>query len=79
MHGRALAEFRQRERRILNMPAHSEIGTIDLEHDGRGDGFVFLAHRVRDREQIGLLGGVMIIAEEKRYKPRRSRTHEPGW
>src|SRR5258708_32548906 len=39
MHRGALSEFRETERRILDMPAHREIGPIDLEHDaGPGDG-----------------------------------------
>ncbi len=38
----ALAELGGRERGILDVPAHGEVGAVELQHQaGRGDGLVF--------------------------------------
>ena len=65
---RALAEFRQAQIRVLDMPAHGEVGAIDLQHEaGFGDGLVFVAHGIGDRRQIRLLARIMLVAEEQRH------------
>jgi hypothetical protein len=77
---RALAELGEVQVRVLDVPAHGEIGTIDLQHDaGLGDGLVFVPHRLRDREQVGLVVLVVVVAEEQRHHAGRGRAHErPG-
>ena len=70
---RALAEFGEVEVGILDVPAHAEVGTVDLQHEaGLGDRLVFVAHRVGDGVDVGLEVRVMIVAEEQR-RPRRAR------
>ena len=62
----ALAEFGEVQVRVLDVPAHGEIGTIDLQHQsGRGDGFIFVPHRVGDGEEIIVLARVVLVAEEQ--------------
>ena len=51
----ALAELLEVEVGVLDVPAHAEVGAIDLQHDaGLGDGLVFVAHRVGDGVDVGL-------------------------
>jgi len=53
VHAGALAKLRQVKIRILDVPPHGEIGTIDLQHDpGLRDRLVFVPHRICDRKQI---------------------------
>ena len=62
---------------ILDVPAHREIGAIDLQHEaGVGDRLVFVPHRLGDGVEIGFLARVMVVAEEQRDHARRSRAHE---
>jgi hypothetical protein len=70
----AWAEVHEAEIGVLNVAAHGEIGTIDLQHDaGIGDRLVFLAHRLGDREQVRLLARVIVVAEEQRDDAGRRR------
>ena len=62
---RALAEFRHAEIGILNVPAHGEIGAIDLQNEaGFGDSLVFVLHRVGDGVNVALEILVIIVAEK---------------
>ena len=77
MHRGALAKLREAELRVLDVPAHGEVGAIDLQHDaGRGDRLIFVAHRIGDGEQIGLLARIVVVAEEQRDDAGRRRAHE---
>ena len=52
----ALRNVVQVEVGVLDVPAHREVGAVDLQHDaGLGDGLVFVPHRLGDGEQIGLV------------------------
>src|SRR6202007_2002820 len=46
---------------ILNMTAHSQVGAIDLKVEAAGG----------DSLKIGILRGIIIVAEEQRYHARR--------
>ena len=73
----ALAEFVEVEVGVLDVPAHGEVGTVDLQDEaGLGDGLVFVAHRVGDGEEIGLVVLVVLVAEEQRDHAGRRRAHE---
>jgi hypothetical protein len=62
---------------ILDVLAHREIRTIDLQHEScAGDRLVFLPHRVGDGVEIGLLARIVIVAEEHRDHAGRRRAHE---
>src|ERR1700722_18882778 len=51
----------------LNMAAHREVRAIDLQQEaGAMDGVVLDLHRVGERADIGLVRGVVRIAEELR-------------
>ena len=77
VHAGTLAEFGEVEVGVLDVPAHGEVGTVDLQDEaGLGDGLVFVAHRVGDGEQIGLVVLVVLVAEEQRDHARRRRAHE---
>src|SRR5581483_12256644 len=53
--------------RELDMAAHREIGAIELEQESRTmDRVVLALHRVCERGDVGLVGRVMIVAEELR-------------
>ena len=73
----ALAEFRHAQIGILDVPAHGEVGAIDLQDEaGFGHGLVFVPHGLGDRRQIGLLARIMIVAEEQPDHAGRGRAHE---
>ena len=62
---RALAEFRQTQVRILNMPTHGQVGAIDLQDEtGPGDRLVFVPHGVSNRVDVAFKIFVVIVAEE---------------
>ncbi len=64
---RHLPELLQAEVGELDVAAHAEVGTVDLEHEARGgDGLVLLAHRLGDGEQIGLVARIVVVVEEQR-------------
>ena len=66
-----LAKFGEAQVGELDVPAHAEIGTIDLQNDTRvGDRFVFVAHRFRNRSEVSLLAAVMFVAKEQRHDAR---------
>ena len=74
---RFLAEFFQGEARVLDVPAHGEVGAIDLQDDaGLCNRFVLVAHRIGDGEKIGFLAGVMVVPEKKRDHAGRGGAHE---
>jgi hypothetical protein len=57
---------------ILNMTAHSQVGAIDLKVEAAGDDcLIFRPHRCGDSLKIGILRGIIIVAEEQRYHARR--------
>ena len=73
----ALAEFLEVEIGILDVPAHAEIGAVELQHEaGLGDGLVFVAHRVGDGVDVGLEILVVVVAEEQRHHAGRGGAHE---
>ncbi len=62
---------------MLDVAAHAQIRAIELQHDaGLGYGLVLVPHRVRDGEDVRLLGRVVLVLEEERDDPRRRRRHE---
>ena len=70
---RALAEFRQAQIGVLDVPAHGEVGAVDLQDEaGFGDGLVFVPHGLGDGVDIALEVLVVVVAEEQR-RPRRAR------
>ena len=74
---RSLAELLERQIGVLDMPPHREVGAIDLHRNACiRDCFVFVAHRLGDREQIRLLVRVILVAEEQRDDPGRSRAEK---
>ena len=74
---RALAEFRQAQIGVLDVPAHAEVGAIDLQDEaGLGDGLVFVTHRIGDGVDVGLEILVVVVAEEQRHHAGRGRAHE---
>ena len=51
----------------LDVPAHGEVGAVDLQDEpGPRDRLVLVAHGVRDSEQVGLVTAVVVVAEEER-------------
>ena len=73
----ALAERLEIEVGVLDVPAHAEIGAIDLQHEaGLGDGLVFVAHRLGDGVDVGLEILVVVVAEEQRHHAGRGGAHE---
>ena len=57
---------------VLDVAAHAEVGAVDLQHDaGLRDRLVLLAHRIGDREEVRLLGRVVLVAEEQRHDAGR--------
>ena len=58
--------------RVLDVPAHRQIGAVDLQDEaGIDDRLVFLPHRLGDRLEIGLVALVVAVVEEQRDQPRR--------
>ena len=77
MKPRPLAEFLDRQVGILDVPAHRQVGAVDLQGDpGRCNCFVLAAHRLRDREQVCFLARVVAVAEEQRDDARRGGAEE---
>jgi hypothetical protein len=72
-----LAEFGQIEVGELDVPAHRQVGTVDLQVDAGGrDRLIFVAQPLGDREQIFLVAPVIFVAEKQRRDARRGRAHE---
>jgi hypothetical protein len=64
---RLLAELLDAQARVLDVPAHRQIGAVDLEDQaGLRHGLVLVPHGLRDRGEIRLLGRVVVVAEEER-------------
>jgi len=77
MEPRPFAEFLDRQVGILDVPAHRQVGAVDLQGDpGRRNRLVFTAHRLRDREQVRFLARVVVVAEEQRYDAWRGGAEE---
>ena len=73
----AAAKFLEVEIGILDVPAHAEVGAIDLQHDaGLGHGLVFVAHRFGDGLEIGVVILVVVVAEEQRHHAGGGGAHE---
>ena len=73
----ALAEFLEVEVGVLDVPAHAEIGAVDLQHEARlGDRLVFVAHRLGDGVEVRLVILVVVVAKEQRHHAGRGRAHE---
>ena len=74
---RALAELGDREVGVLDVPAHAEVGAVELQHQpALGHGLVLVAHGLGDGIDVGLEVLVVIVAEEQRHHARRGRAHE---
>ena len=74
---RALAELRQAEIGILNMPAHAEIGAVDLQDEAcLGDDLIFVTHRIGDGVDVALEVLVVVVAEKQRHHAGRGGAHE---
>ena len=70
--GGALAEVGELETRILDMPAHGQIGTVDLEIESSADDrLVLWPHGFRNCEEVSALVGVIVVAKEQRYHAGR--------
>ena len=73
---RAAAELREGLVGV-HVPRHREVGAIELEHDpGRVDLVVLGLHHVRQRGDVLLVAGVVLIGEEDRDHARRGGGHE---
>ena len=71
------AERRDVEVGELDVPAHAEVGAVDLQHEARArDRLVLVLHRLRDGVEIGLVGGIVLVLEEERDHPRRGGGEE---
>ena len=74
---RHLAELVEAQVGELDVPAHPEVGTVDLQVDaGAGDRLVLPLHGVGDGEQVLLVARVVVVAEEERDDARRGGRHE---
>ncbi len=74
---RLLAEFLERKVRVLDVPAHAEVGAVDLQDDaGLCHRFILVAHRLGDREKIGFLARVVVVPEEEPDHSGGGRAHE---
>ena len=63
--------------RIHGVPAHGEIGAIELDHEARRvDRLVLGPHDGGQRLQIGVLARVVPVGLEQRDHARRGRVHE---
>ena len=70
---RRLAEILEAEIGMLDVPAHGEIGAIELQDQpGIDDRLVFRPHRLGDRFEIRLGAWIVIVAEEQRDEAGRS-------
>ena len=71
VHGGAAPELGDVHVGIGRMPAHGQIRAVQLEGDAsRRDGCILVAHRVGDCEDVLLVGGVELVAEEQRRDTR---------
>ena len=71
------APFGEAQVRMLDVPPHAEVGTVDLQHDpGVGDGLVLVPHRVGDGEKIRFFACVVLVAKEERDDTGRGCRHE---
>ena len=62
------------ERGVLDVPAHGQVGAVDLQHEaGAGHRLVLVTHRLGDREQVLLVAAVVLVAEEERDDAGRGR------
>ena len=78
MHADALAELRKIEVGVLDVPAHAEVGAVDLQHQaGLRDGLVFVAHRLGDGVKIGLVVLVVVVAKNSDTTPGEAALRNP--
>ncbi len=67
----AFAELLQIQIRILDVPSHRQIRTIDLQYEARREqSRVFAAHRLGDGIEVLLLARVEVISKEQGHDPR---------
>ena len=67
-----VAEFGESEPGILDVPAHREVGAVELQDEtGVDDSLVFRPHRLGDRREIALFARIMAVMEEQRDETRR--------
>ncbi len=77
VHLRLLAPLRKGEVGVLDVPSHAQVRAVDLEDEaGLRDRLVLLPHRIGDREQVRLLGGIVLVAEEERHDAGRRGREE---
>ena len=66
MEARHLAELVDGQAGELNVPAHGQVGAVDLEDEARfRHGLVLVLHRVGDGVQVRLVAPVVVVAEEE--------------
>ena len=74
---RALEEFGFGQILEGRVPRHGEIGTIDLQDKARrNDRLVFLAHRLGDGFDIGLVRRIILVGQEARDHAGRGGIEE---
>ena len=62
---------------VHDVPAHRQVGRVDLELEPGGhDGLVLGAHRLADRPQVVLGRRVVLVGQEEGDDARRRRVHE---
>jgi hypothetical protein len=64
---------------VHDVPAHGEVRGVDLQEEaGRHDGLVLGLHRVRERLEVLVARGVVLVRLEQRDDPGRWGVHEPA-
>ena len=62
----ALAKTGEVEVLELRMPSHRQVGAVDLQrHASTGDRLVLVAHRLGNREDVVLVGPVVLVAKKE--------------
>src|ERR1700730_12414995 len=71
------AELDKAEARVLNVSAHRQIGTVDLQIEAGGDNcFIFKPHGRGNCFQIRVLRGIIVVAKEQGDHARGRRGYE---
>ena len=77
VHGHATAKLGGVHPCVRGVAAHGQVRAVELHGDASGrNRFILVTHRLRDRVDVLLVGGVPLVAEEERDHARRRRAHE---